>query len=135
MINPRLRIGLTSAAFFASMAIAGVPAKAQPALMVETVTVSDVKAAQNAWCDALVAISKAHNEGGLAKSKPLAGDVIDAAYGYQFGAVAFKPTWAKVTPRFDQLAMAPYRISLVMTQPSAILALRLELLGPIGVPG
>ena len=94
MINSRIRIGLTSATFFASMAIAAVPAKAQPALMVETVTVSDVKAAQNAWCDALVAISKAHNEGGLAKSKPLAGDVIDAAYGYQFGAVAFKPTWA-----------------------------------------
>ena len=70
MINPHIRIGLTSAACFASMAIAGVPAKAQPALMVETVTVSDVKAAQNAWCDALVAISKAHNEGGLAKSKP-----------------------------------------------------------------
>jgi len=48
MIHPRIRIGLASAAFFASMAISGVPAKAQPALMVETVTVSDVKAAQNA---------------------------------------------------------------------------------------
>ena len=95
MFNSHTRIGLTSAAFLASMAISGIPAKAQPALMVETVTVGEVKAAQNAWCDALVAISKAHNEGGLDQSKPLAGDVIDAAYGYQFGPVAFKPTWAK----------------------------------------
>ena len=95
MFNSHTRIGLTGAAFLASMAITGIPAKAQPALMVETVTVGEVKAAQNAWCDALVAISKAHNEGGLDQSKPLAGDVIDAAYGYQFGPVAFKPTWAK----------------------------------------
>ena len=60
--------------------------------MSETIRVSEVKAAQDAWCDALINISKTHAEGGLAKSKPLAGDVIDAAYGYQFGPVAFKPT-------------------------------------------
>ena len=53
------------------------------------------KAAQEAWCDALVAISRAHAKGGLDQSKPLAGQVIDGAYGYQYGPVAFKPTWAK----------------------------------------
>ena len=63
--------------------------------MSETNRVSDVKAAQDAWCEALITISKTHDEGGLAQSKPLAGEIIDAAYGYQFGPVAFKPTWAK----------------------------------------
>ena len=50
--------------------------------MSETIRVSDVKAAQDAWCEALITISKNHDEGGLAKSKPLAGEIIDAAYGY-----------------------------------------------------
>ena len=39
--------------------------------------------------------SKTHYEGGLTKSKPLAGEINDAAYGYQFGPVAFTNTWAK----------------------------------------
>ncbi|MDC0309866.1 hypothetical protein OAL02_00635 [Synechococcus sp. AH-551-J03] len=56
-----------------------------------------MKGAQEAWSDALVSISKAHDQGGIAKSQSLAGDVIDAAYGYQFGPVAFKPTWAKLS--------------------------------------
>ena len=33
--------------------------------MVETVTVSDVKAAQNAWCDALVTISRSRRRRAL----------------------------------------------------------------------
>lgn len=88
-----MRFGLATTACLASLSIGGLAADAQPAVMTETIAVSDVKAAQNSWCDALLAISKAHAEGGIAKSKPLAGDVIDAAYGYQFGPVAFKPTW------------------------------------------
>ena len=63
--------------------------------MVETIKLGEVEAAQEAWCDALVAISRAHAKGGLDQSKPLAGQVIDGAYGYQYGPVAFKPTWAK----------------------------------------
>ncbi|WP_226408107.1 hypothetical protein [Synechococcus sp. MU1625] len=50
--------------------------------MSETIRVSDVKVAQDSWCEALITISKNHDEGGLAKSKPLAGEIIDAAYGY-----------------------------------------------------
>ena len=62
--------------------------------MSETITVEEVKEAQNTWCGALLAISAAHADGGLAKSKPLSSEIIDAAYAYQFGPVAFKPTWA-----------------------------------------
>ena len=63
--------------------------------MVETIKLGEVEAAQEAWCDALVAISRAHAKGGLDQSKPHAGQAIDGAYGYQYGPVAFKPTWAK----------------------------------------
>lgn len=55
-------------------------------------TVSQLEAAQQAWCEALVAISKTHREGGDAKA--LAGKVIDAAYNYANGPVLFKPTLA-----------------------------------------
>ena len=67
---------------------------AQPAAIVETIKLGEVEPAQEAWCDALVAISQAHAKGGLDQSKSLAGQVIDGAYGYQYGPVAFKPTWA-----------------------------------------
>ena len=102
MFKSFMRFGLTSTAFLASMSMGGIAANAQPAVMTETITVSEVKAAQNTWCDALVAISKAHDKGGIAKSKPLAGEVIDAAYGYQFGPVAFKPTWTNGETTFRE---------------------------------
>ncbi len=54
------------------------------------ITVADLEGAQRAWCDALVAISKTHREGGDAKA--LAGKIIDAAYNYAYGPVLFKPT-------------------------------------------
>ncbi|WP_083389655.1 hypothetical protein [Trichormus sp. NMC-1] len=60
-----------------------------------TITESEVLAAQKAWGDALVAISTTHDEKGKAAAKALAEKVIDQAYGYQFGAVLFKPTLTK----------------------------------------
>ena len=102
MFKSFMRFGLASTAFLASMSMGGIAANAQPAVMTETITVSEVKAAQNTWCDALVAISEAHDKGGIAKSKPLAGEVIDAAYGYQFGPVAFKPTWTNGETTFRE---------------------------------
>ena len=54
----------------------------------------DVRAATQAWTDALVSISQTYKEQGFDAAEDLAGDVIDAAYAYQYGAVAFKPTWA-----------------------------------------
>jgi hypothetical protein len=52
----------------------------------------EVLAAQQGWCAALVDISKVHEDEGQAAAKSLAEQVIDAAYGYQMGAVLFKPT-------------------------------------------
>ena len=95
MFRSILRMGLASAVSLTPLLTGSAAAEAKPAVMSETISVGDVKAAQDAWCNALITISATHAEGGLAKSKPLAGDVIDAAYGYQFGPVAFKPTWAK----------------------------------------
>jgi hypothetical protein len=102
MFKSCMCLGLAGAASLAALGIGGTSAQAQPAVMVETISVSEVKGAQEAWCDALVSISKAHDQGGIAKSKSLAGDVIDAAYGYQFGPVAFKPTWAKGDTTFRE---------------------------------
>jgi hypothetical protein len=55
---------------------------------------ADVLSAQTAWCNALIAINKAGEEKGHAAAKQLAGEVIDAAYGYNMGPVLFKPTLA-----------------------------------------
>ncbi|MEA5578297.1 hypothetical protein [Anabaena sp. UHCC 0451] len=65
-----------------------------------TITESEVLAAQKAWGDALVAISTTHDEKGKAAAKALAKKVIDQAYGYQFGAVLFKPTLTQTPQTF-----------------------------------
>ena len=74
-------------------ATALVPASASAeAVYRGTLTESEVLAAQKAWCQALVDISAANDKGGQPAAKALAEKVIDAAYGYQMGAVLFKPT-------------------------------------------
>ncbi len=55
-----------------------------------TITKAEVNAAQQAWCDALVAIGKANEEGKDAKA--LATKVLSEAYDYDKGKVFFKPT-------------------------------------------
>jgi len=65
-----------------------------------TVTEDDVRAAQKAWGDALVSISTTYDEKGLKAAKTLAEQVIDAAYGYQYGPVLFKPTLASGNETF-----------------------------------
>ena len=102
MLKSVFQLSLVAAASLSSVAINNVAADAKPAVMADTISVTEVKAAQEGWCEALLAISKAHNDGGIAKSKPLAGEIIDAAYGYQFGPVAFKPTWAKGDTTFRE---------------------------------
>jgi hypothetical protein len=94
MFKAILGLGLAGAASMGALISVAATAEAKPAVMSETIRVGEVKAAQETWCGAVVAMSAAHAEGGLAKSKPLASDIIDAAYAYQFGPVAFKPTWA-----------------------------------------
>ena len=58
----------------------------------QAITEAEVVAAQQAWCNALVSISRANAQGGQAAAKALAEQIIDAAYAYQMGAVLFKPT-------------------------------------------
>ena len=58
------------------------------------ITKKEVLAAQDAWTQALVDISQTNKEEGFDAAEDLAGAVIDGAYGYDSGAVAFKPTWA-----------------------------------------
>ena len=58
------------------------------------ITVAEVQAAQRAWGDALVSISSEHERNGQAAAKRLAETVLDSAYGYDLGPVAFKPTLA-----------------------------------------
>jgi hypothetical protein len=54
------------------------------------ITFEEVNAAQQAWCDAVVAIGKAYDEGG--DYKKLAMDILTQAYDYDNGTVFFKPT-------------------------------------------
>ncbi len=69
------------------------PSSPKPTLVVNTnITEAEVLAAQKAWGDALVAISTTYEEKGQPAAKALAEQVIDQAYGYQFGTVLFKPT-------------------------------------------
>lgn len=56
------------------------------------ISLAEVQAAQQAWGDALVAISTTHDTQGHAAATRLAERVVDAAYGYAMGPVLFKPT-------------------------------------------
>ena len=64
------------------------------------ITKTEVVNAQNAWCNALVDISKTNDTKGKAAATTLAKKVIDSAYGYQMGGVLFKPTLAKAPQTF-----------------------------------
>jgi hypothetical protein len=67
-----------------------------PLLAAETakpaITEAEVNAAQQAWCDGLVNISKVHKAGG--DYKATASKLIDDLYDYKEGKVFFKPTLA-----------------------------------------
>lgn len=54
------------------------------------ITPEKLTAAKQAWCDALLLISKTHREGGDANA--VAAQVIDSAYNYAAAPVLFKPT-------------------------------------------
>ena len=58
------------------------------------ITVAEVESAQRAWGTALVAISTEYKTNGRAAATRLASQVLDTAYGYNLGPVAFKPTLA-----------------------------------------
>jgi hypothetical protein len=68
------------------------PSSLKRSVVNRAISETEVLAAQKAWGEALVAISSTYETKGLPTAKALAGKVIDAAYGYQFGPVLFKPT-------------------------------------------
>ena len=76
----------------AALCAAALPAHARSVVVNQALTEKEVLAAQQGWCKALVDISTAHTTGGQAAAKALAEKVLDSAYGYQMGAVLFKPT-------------------------------------------
>ncbi|MDG2306899.1 MAG: hypothetical protein P8R42_20090 [Candidatus Binatia bacterium] len=88
------------------------PALANPGVAVfdSTITLEEVQEAQRGWCAGLLAINAAYQEGGFKAAKAKAEAVIDAAYAYEFGPVAFKPTYAigKNTFRQDRAGALAY---------------------------
>ena len=76
----------------ASVLLAAGSASAETAVVNQAITEAEVVAAQKGWCDALLQINKTGETEGHEAAKTLAGQIIDAAYGYQMGAVLFKPT-------------------------------------------
>jgi len=58
----------------------------------DCITLEEVYAAQKTWGHALVSISQTYETSGLEAATELAGAIIDAAYGYNWGCVLFKPT-------------------------------------------
>ena len=59
-----------------------------------SITEADLASARQAWGDALVAIAKTYEDGGIEAARALTGDILDTAYGYDLGPVLFKPTLA-----------------------------------------
>lgn len=64
------------------------------------ITLEEVQNAQKAWCNAVVMISDAYQKGGYKAAKAKAEAVIDGAYAYQYGPVAFKPTYTRGATTF-----------------------------------
>lgn len=69
-------------------------------VVADYITEAEVLAAQRAWGEALVRISRDYESGGLVKARATAEAVLDSAYGYQYGPVLFKPTLAKAPQAF-----------------------------------
>jgi hypothetical protein len=57
-----------------------------------SISVEEVKKAVEGWGAALVQISSDFDKGGIEQATKTANAVLDAAYGYNMGAVLFKPT-------------------------------------------
>ncbi len=92
-------LAATLALGFSACAFADIRPVATPVYSAN-ISESEVLAAQNAWGEALVAIGRAFDKGGRDDARELAEDVIDSAYGYNLGAVLFKPTLTEVPQTF-----------------------------------
>jgi hypothetical protein len=96
MKHPLLNMLITGAVCVAGtttlMTTANAEVAASKPASAAKITKAEVNAAQQGWCDALVAIGKTHQDGGDAKA--LATKVLTEAYDYDKGSVFFKPTLA-----------------------------------------
>jgi len=79
-------------AVIAATALFADRAAANGVVVNQGISEQEVLTAQQGWCKALVDIAATYEASGQAAAKGLAEQVIDAAYGYQMGAVLFKPT-------------------------------------------
>jgi hypothetical protein len=99
MISPARR-ALVASTFALTIAIVVGP----PALAADPpsapITEPEVRAAEKAWGDALVTISRDYETGGITKARATASAVLDAAYGYDLGPVLFKPTLTRSPQTF-----------------------------------
>lgn len=71
-------------------ALVGAAVLVSPAVASSPITLEQLNAAQTEWCNRLIAISKANQEGGDAKA--LAKKKLDELYNFENGEVLFKPT-------------------------------------------
>lgn len=94
MLRKPLVIALIAAPVLAGAAFA------QTKVVNTSATEGEVLAAQRGWCSALVEISDTYAAKGLPAAKAIASRVVDDAYGYQMGAVLFKPTLAAAPQSF-----------------------------------
>lgn len=83
---------------------------ASAAVVRAPITVEEVNAAQQGWCDALLSIAKAHAEGG--DYKAIATAVLSNVYNYDNGIVLFNPTltFGAQNFRLDKEGAAAYFI-------------------------
>ncbi|MEB3319048.1 MAG: phosphoribosyl-AMP cyclohydrolase [Cyanobacteriota bacterium] len=88
----RIGFGLLSALLLSAPLSAKAFQVGTPLRMDTNITEAQVLEAQKGWCKGLLSISEAYASGGFAKAKATANQVLDQAYAYQYGPVAFKPT-------------------------------------------
>ncbi|MEM6848154.1 MAG: phosphoribosyl-AMP cyclohydrolase [Pseudomonadota bacterium] len=65
-----------------------------------SITEAEIERARTAWGEALIVISKAFDTVGIDAARTAAGNMLDAAYGYNLGPVLFKPTLASGAQTF-----------------------------------
>ncbi len=63
--------------------------------MTSIITEQDLADARKIWGDAIIAVSKAFEEGGIDAATQVANNALDTAYAYHLGPVLFKPTLAR----------------------------------------
>lgn len=68
------------------------------------ITPEQVKEAQQAWGEALVAIATTYENDGIDAARELASTIIEGTYGYAMGPVLFKPTLASDPQTFRTTA-------------------------------